>query len=204
MSKRPPFVAVRTDIRKEERVLVIADIGGYSRYEAMGRLIDMWAWCADRKLEDAPEDCDGYAVPDAVVRRFLGPRGVEAILGDGCDELALGERRKDGLVYLRGTSETVDRLRSLPSSDRLVTYAIRTVDGGVVKVGRTKHLDRRIAGLQTAHHLTLSLFGFVDGDREEAIHFELDMYGKRIRGEWFWLDDQTVETLAHHGITRST
>lgn len=113
MSERQaPFVAVRTDIRKEERVLVIADIAGYSRHEAMGRLIDMWAWCADRRLEDAPEDCEGYAVSDAVVCRFLGPLGVEAILGGHCDEFALGERREDDLIYLRGTSDTVSRLRA--------------------------------------------------------------------------------------------
>lgn len=111
-----PFVAMRTDLRKEERVLVIADIAGYSRHEAIGRLFDMWAWCADRKLQDAPDDCDGYAVSEAVVCRFLGPLGVRAILGDNCDELALGEVRPDGLIYLRGTSDTVSRLRALRRS----------------------------------------------------------------------------------------
>lgn len=113
MAKKSPFVAVRTDIRKEERVLVIADIAGYSRHEAIGRLVDLWAWCTDRDLEDAPDDCEGYAVSDAVVCRFLGRNGVVAILGDHVDELALGQRRDDGLIYLRGTSETVARLRSL-------------------------------------------------------------------------------------------
>lgn len=108
---KAPFVAIRTDIRKEERVGVIADIAGYNRHEALGRLVELWSWCTDRVLDDAPTDCDGYAVSDAVVRRFLGPRGVDAILGDGCDALALGERRHDDLIYLRGTSETVSRLR---------------------------------------------------------------------------------------------
>src|SRR6266576_1869782 len=107
---RAPFVAVRTDIRKEERILVVADLGGYNRHEALGRLVDLWCWCADRNLDDAPEDCDGYAVHEAVIRRFLGPRGTEAILGDGCDELALGHRRPDGLIYLRGTEGTVRAL----------------------------------------------------------------------------------------------
>jgi len=115
---RAPFVAVRTDIRKEERVAFIADHAGYNEYEALGRLTSLWCWCTDRGLEDAPDDCPGYAVPDAVVRRFLGPRGVEAILGDGCDELAMGQRRPDGLIYLRGTGDTVDRLRSLRTSSR--------------------------------------------------------------------------------------
>lgn len=113
---RAPFVAVRTDIRKEERVSVIADIAGYNRHEAIGRLVDLWAWCADRGLRDAPDDCEGYAVSEAVVCRFLGPLGVRAILGDNCDELALGELRSDGLIYLRGTSDTVSRLRALRRS----------------------------------------------------------------------------------------
>jgi len=109
--RRAPFIAIQTDIRKDERVNVIADVAGYNRHEAMGRLLDLWCWCADRKLDDAPVDCEGYAVPDAVVRRFLGARGVEAILGDDCDELALGARRPDGLIVLRGTESTVRALR---------------------------------------------------------------------------------------------
>jgi hypothetical protein len=107
-----PFVAVRTDIRKEERVLVIAEIAGYNRHEAIGRLVDLWAWCTDRHLQDAPDDCEGYAVSEQVICRFLGPLGVRAILGDSCEALALGELRPDGLIYLRGTSETVTRLRN--------------------------------------------------------------------------------------------
>ncbi len=113
VQRRAPFIAVETDLTKDERPAVIADIGGYNVYEARGRLITLWSWCADRRLKDAPVDCDGYAVPEAVVRRFLGADGVRGILGDGCDELALGERRPDGLIYLRGTSYTVASFRAL-------------------------------------------------------------------------------------------
>jgi hypothetical protein len=138
--RRAPFVAVRTDVRKDERVSVIADVGGYNRYEALGRLVDLWCWCADRKLEDAPEDCEGYAVPEAVTRRFLGSRGVEAILGDGCDELALGERRPDGLIYLRGTSETVRGLRR---------YAQTTVAGGHARASGAERDNGRFVSEHT-------------------------------------------------------
>ena len=109
--RQAPFVAMRTDLRKDERALYLADTAGYSIQEAAGRLFFLWAFCADRRLELAPDDCDGYAVSDAVVIRFLGARGVEAILGGGCDQFALGARRPDGLIYLRGTSETVARFR---------------------------------------------------------------------------------------------
>ena len=115
---RAPFVAVRTDVRKEERVRVIADVAGYNEHEALGRLVGLWCWCTDRGLEDAPEDCEGYAVSEAVIVRFMGPRGVAALLGDGCDELAMGGRRPDGRVYLRGTADTVSRLRSLRAGAR--------------------------------------------------------------------------------------
>lgn len=113
---KAPFVAMLTDLRKDDRVEVIAEIAGLDTDQVLGRLFRLWAWCADRKLADAPDDCEGYAVPEAVIRKFFGPRGVEAMLGDGCDELAMAARRPDGLLYLRGTSETVARLRRLKVS----------------------------------------------------------------------------------------
>lgn len=113
-SRKAPYVAMETDVHKDERFGALTDIAGLAnRYEAIGRMHALWSWCTDRGLLDAPEDCDGYAVHDAVVRRFLGPKGVEAILAEGCDELALGVRRPDGLIYLRGTSETVRHRRRL-------------------------------------------------------------------------------------------
>lgn len=111
-----PFVPLRTDLRKDERVLVLAEIAGYNRQEAIGRLFDLWSWCTDRKLADAPAWCDGYAVAESVVRRFLGPLGVEAILANGCDELSLGRRVQDDLIYLRGTSDQVARRRGRQKS----------------------------------------------------------------------------------------
>jgi hypothetical protein len=115
-TRRAPFIAVETDLTKDERPAVIADVCGYNVYEARGRLITLWSWCADRRLKDAPEDCDGYAVPEAVIRRFLGPDGVRGILGEGCDELALGALRTDGLIYLRGTAGTVASFRAMQAA----------------------------------------------------------------------------------------
>ena len=135
--RQAPYVAVRTDVRKEERVLVIADVAGYNRHEALGRLVDLWCWCADRKLEDAPADSDGYAVSEAVVRRFMGSRGVEAMLGDGCDELAMGARRADGLIYLRGTSATVRALRG---------HLKTAVAGGIARADEADAAGARHAG----------------------------------------------------------
>lgn len=112
MSDGSPFVAMRTSLLKDERVSVLADLGGFNIHEARGRLFALWGWCADRKLLDAPETCKGHAVSEAVVRRFMGPKGVEAMLADGCDELALGERFGAGLIYLRGSEDCVSRMRA--------------------------------------------------------------------------------------------
>lgn len=110
--KRRPFVAVETDVAKDESFAVLADICGYSRDEALGRIIRLWAWCADRKLADAPADCSGYAVPRGVVLRFLGPQGIEGIMGGGVAEFALGREFRGGLIYLRGTDITVASMRA--------------------------------------------------------------------------------------------
>lgn len=110
--KKAPCVDVRTDVHKDVRFEVLGEIAGYNRYEALGRLHALWSWCVDRGLQDAPDDTDGYVVSDAVVRRFLGASGVAAILADDCDEFALGERRDDGRMYLRGTSEYVTERRA--------------------------------------------------------------------------------------------
>jgi hypothetical protein len=36
--RRAPFIAIQTDIRKDERVNVIADVAGYNCHEAMGEI----------------------------------------------------------------------------------------------------------------------------------------------------------------------
>lgn len=198
---RAPFVAVRTDIRKEERVLVIADIAGYSRHEALGRLIDLWAWCADRKLDDAPDDCPGYAVSDAVVCRFLGRHGVEAILGGGDEVFALGLRRPDGLIQLLGTEDTAAQWRARDgAAPGILTYAISADSLGVVKIGKTNDIARRMRVMQTANHAELLLLGCLLGDHEEATHRDLDDASQRVRGEWFRLSPATVSVLARRGF----
>lgn len=109
--KTAPYLALKTDFRKDDRFEVLGNIAGYNKYEALGRMAHLWARCRDRKLEDAPADSDGYVVSDAVVTTFLGPDGIKAILAADVDDLALGERHGTSHIYLRGTSETVAALR---------------------------------------------------------------------------------------------
>lgn len=107
-----PYIAIYTDVRKDERFEVLGGIAGYNRHEALGRLTSLWAWCRDRGLQDAPEGSDGYVISEGVIVAFLGERGVNAILGGGVDDLALGVRVESG-IYLRGTSEAVAALRKI-------------------------------------------------------------------------------------------
>lgn len=111
--KKAPCVDVRTDVHKDVRFEVLAELAGMAnKYEALGRMHHLWSWCVDRGLQDAPEHEDGYVVPETVIRRFLGTNGVTAILGDDVDEFALGERRDGGRIYLRGTSDYVSERRA--------------------------------------------------------------------------------------------
>lgn len=111
--KRAPCVDVRTDVFKDERFAALAQVAGYSRFEAVGRMIALWSWCIDRGLRDAPDDEDGYVVSEGVVRQFLGPSGALGLLAEDCEELALGQRRDGGRYYLKGTSEYVSQRRAL-------------------------------------------------------------------------------------------
>lgn len=109
-SKQAPYIAVFTDVRKDDRFEVLGDIAGYNKYEALGRMNHLWAWCRDRRLADAPEGFDSYVVSEDVVIRFLGEKGVKAILAADVDTFALGQRVTKGIL-LRGTSQTVAALR---------------------------------------------------------------------------------------------
>lgn len=138
-----PYIQLRTDIRKDERVDALAEIAGYTavagerggRRMAIGALVELWTHCSDRGLADAPDNCDGYAVSEPVIRHFIGPRGVEAILAGGCDELALGVRRDDGLIYLRGTSVTVTHLRAASAGGKAKSERSKRSPGGRFQPG---------------------------------------------------------------------
>lgn len=99
MVRKPGLrIDVRVDVLMDERYEALGDIAGYNRHEALGRMFALWAWCLDRQE---------FTLHEAIVRRFLGPRGVEAILGEVVpgeivDSLALGERR-DGGIFVRGS-----------------------------------------------------------------------------------------------------
>ncbi len=116
-SRKAPCIDVRTDVHKDERFKALAELAGHANYcESLGRMHALWSWCRDRGLKDTCEGFDGYIVSEAIVRRFLGPSGVTAILavfdGEAVDDLALAARLDDGMLYLRGTSDYVAAARA--------------------------------------------------------------------------------------------
>jgi hypothetical protein len=152
MSKRAPFIALYTDVLKDEALHMLADTAGYNRFEALGRVSALWMWCRDRGLEDAPEESAYYVVSDAVVRRYLGPAGVDGILGGGCDELALGIRFRDGLIQLRGTQHDVARLRELSRTRQAGGKARAGGDrDGMGRFGTPPH-EEHVSAPTVIHH----------------------------------------------------
>lgn len=138
-AKKAPCVDVRTDVHKDVRFEVLGELAGYNRFEALGRMHALWSWCIDRGLQDAPEHMDGYVVSEAVVRRFLGPNGVTAILADGCDEFALGST-EDGMIYLRGTSDYV--------ADRRARAVVASA-GGAARAASSRDQGGRFVAVTT-------------------------------------------------------
>lgn len=118
-AKQSPVINLQTDFFKDRRVDIIAQRAGLDLEVAQIRLIKLWCWCRDEGTKFAVGgDRPGWVVPDSVVRGFLGPNGPEALLADGCEELALGIRTEDGRIYLAGSERTVRNLLSAGAKAR--------------------------------------------------------------------------------------
>lgn len=74
-------------------------------------------------------------------------------------------------------------------------YFIGSVEMRCVKIGVTRNVDRRIAGLQTACPCELTIFAVIDGDKstERALHSQFAEH--RRHGEWFELSDDIQDFI---------
>ncbi len=91
---------VYLDDLDDPRFAAVAETAGYSVEEAWGRFLKLWAYCLKEQR---------FVVHEAIVRRFLGPRGVEAILQGGVTELCLGVAEEGG-IYVKGSREALSWL----------------------------------------------------------------------------------------------
>lgn len=64
-------------------------------------------------------------------------------------------------------------------------YFVRAGDRGLIKIGRTDRLERRLSQLQNGNHLELRLLGYAHGDTAEEKSLHRRFAAGRIRGEWF-------------------
>lgn len=79
----------------DPRVTLLAQLAGYNRYEALGRLAHLW---------EQNTELDSYVLSEAVVRGCMGVRGAVMV---ECD---LAEWTDDGRLRIRGTVGQTDWL----------------------------------------------------------------------------------------------
>lgn len=88
-------VRVEAEAFSDPRIQLLAELAGWSRYEALGRMAHLWSACTERQL---------YVVPEPVIRGTLGPNGIQLLL-----ESDLGERVGGG-IRVRGTDGRIEWL----------------------------------------------------------------------------------------------
>lgn len=97
-----------------------------------------------------------------------------------------------------------DKKRLYVTANALTTvYFIAAVDAGVIKIGRTNNIDKRLATLRTFSPVELKLVCTVNYDDglEKRIHQHLKEY--RSHGEWFYADKPVLDFIRgyqQHGI----
>lgn len=67
----------------------------------------------------------------------------------------------------------------------MAVYFIQAGENGPVKIGVAKHVQRRMAFLQTGNHERLSLIREVPGDRYEESLYHQHFGNLRLHHEWF-------------------
>lgn len=93
-----PSVRVESVALGDPRFDALGEIAGYSKFEALGRMVILWSACTRLGL---------YVIRESMIAGYLGQRGVEAILGSD-----LGERVEGG-IRVRGTEGRIEWLAEL-------------------------------------------------------------------------------------------
>lgn len=101
----PASVTVHHKAFGDERIMRFAELAGYSRYEAMGRLVALWSVCTELQTKGV--------VPAVRVRTCLGNRGDEFMV-----EADLAERLESGDLRVRGCDGRIDWFGDRPSQQQ--------------------------------------------------------------------------------------
>ena len=78
--------------------------------------------------------------------------------------------------------------------------------GGPIKIGATRHLEKRMRALATAHYEELTVLGALPHDNYDEDYLLARFHKHRIRGEWFRPVPELVELAElagwHWALTR--
>lgn len=96
-------VRIEEEAFSDPRLELLGSIAGYNRFEALGRMANLWRVCTNR--------CS-YVLSEANVVACLGSKGVDAII-----QADLGEREADG-IRIKGTRGRIEWLRSKREAGR--------------------------------------------------------------------------------------
>ena len=100
---------------------------------------------------------------------------------------------KPGSTYTLPISDFKDYFRSGKSTE--VVYLIGSPDGGLVKIGTTVDLARRLNSLQLCSPVILEVLATVPGGYALESKLHTTFAGKRKHGEWFDLGDSPAEAF---------
>jgi hypothetical protein len=81
-----------------------------------------------------------------------------------------------------------------------VTYFIQGIDGGPIKIGKTKNLAERMWTMQTHHPVELICIGMLGGDREKEMHSKFAAF-RRGRTEWFEPQPELIDFIWDETVT---
>ncbi len=124
----------------DDRFVLLGELAGFNRYEAIGRMACLWSICTELG-DDRP--------PIERIRAALGLKGPEAILGSG-----LGEGFPDGSIRVRGCVGRTEWFGRLPSQQaaagkQRVKGAKRGPDGRLLPASALAPADSSAPALTT-------------------------------------------------------
>jgi hypothetical protein len=97
-------------------------------------------------------------------------------------------------IGLRYTGPAKDKRWLLSKRRTWQTYFVEAVGQGLVKIGKSTDVEKRIDGLQVASAFELRVLAVIDGDHERAWHRRFHVC--RTGGEWFHLTDELRAAIA--------
>ena len=151
------------------------------------------------------EKCLVLNPPQRRVRRDVADLAVELMACLIKQYGTLAEKFSKALRFAKDAEQRIEELlrevealkesRNAPNGP-VFTYLLATPDKRRIKIGRTKHLQRRLSRLRYEKKQALELMAVVRGDVESSLHQRFKTH--RIKGDWFHMHPEIsgyIDTL---------